>query len=631
MTRATDVPVLVADRVLEPSLARLLLATDREDPVAFIDELAATEPTLLAAGTPRWTAWAHALGARRRLFERDPAGAGAEVAMARTVLEACPPTADTALALAYLSHVEIAADRFDAGMHLAVDASLIAEALPAGEPQRALHQAHLWLSLALTRLDLEELAVAHALRGHRVAVALPDLADRWQLLRLCAQQHAELAQTVHRRGDLARSRQLAQVALRCVHAAAQLDWEPAEPERDLLGVVHAWAVTLAGSPADALPELRAVRERVQACGGLWLLGYTDLVLARLLAQLATDRQSGGSGATGSGEGLEQSAREPATEATDLLVTASGAFAAVGDRRRYRQCLLELGQATAMLGHTSEALHWLEAYRADTVRAHLRGRELWAEMFVRRSRLREAERQADLLRRHALEDPLTSLGNRRSAERRLAELHLSDGPVSLAIVDVDRFKDVNDQNSHLHGDAVLRRVADLLRQHCRTGDEVYRWAGDEFLVVLPSATEAQAAGAMERLRSAVASADWSELDLSVDISVSIGVATATGLPAGPANWRALFDTADLHLFSAKRSGRNRVRAATPGDVVPRHPGQRLSSRSPLSTSGDVPTVDEMVDEVLGAPASRRPSGWAFAEDEPADGADHDGGRPRGDRT
>jgi diguanylate cyclase (GGDEF)-like protein len=186
--------------------------------------------------------------------------------------------------------------------------------------------------------------------------------------------------------------------------------------------------------------------------------------------------------------------------------------------------------------------------------------MWAEMFVRRSRLREAERQAALLRRHALEDPLTGLGNRRSAERRLGATRLGVEPLSLAVVDVDRFKAVNDEASHTNGDAVLRRVADLLREHSRTGDEVYRWAGDEFLVVLPKATQAQAVVVMERLRSAVASADWSDLQVSEPVTVSIGLATAPAEDDGSSvGWRALFDTADLHLFSAKRGGRNRVRA------------------------------------------------------------------------
>jgi diguanylate cyclase (GGDEF)-like protein len=183
------------------------------------------------------------------------------------------------------------------------------------------------------------------------------------------------------------------------------------------------------------------------------------------------------------------------------------------------------------------------------------------MFVQRSRLRDAERQTAVLRRHALEDPLTGLGNRRSAERRLGSLRLGQEPLSLAVVDVDRFKKVNDDTSHSHGDAVLQRVADLLREHSRAGDEVFRWAGDEFLVVLPTATEEQAVGVMERLRAAVEEASWDDLQLSGPVTVSVGVATA---PAGeeggtPAGWRALFDTADLHLFSAKRGGRNRVRA------------------------------------------------------------------------
>jgi diguanylate cyclase (GGDEF)-like protein len=337
-----------------------------------------------------------------------------------------------------------------------------------------------------------------------------------------------------------------------------MDWEPEPADADLLDVVQAWAMTCAGDLDGALGPLRRAHRRVEAEGGVWLRGYTYLALGRLLARLAerdSDEQSG-------------------DEAIGLLVDAAGAFLSVGDRRRYRQCLLELGRTTADLGRPAEALHWLEAYRADTGRANARAREMWAEMFVRRSRLREAERQAALLRRHALEDPLTGLGNRRSAERRLAGLRFGLEPMSLAVVDVDRFKEVNDEASHSHGDLVLRRVADLLREHSRTGDEVYRWAGDEFLVVLPTATEAQAVVVMERLRSAVADADWTDLELSAPVTVSIGVATAPAVPiaseeapdsdeatapAAPVGWRALFDTADLHLFSAKRLGRNRVRA------------------------------------------------------------------------
>ena len=529
---------------LSAVLWELLTASAREDTTAFLALLEDADDALAASTEPQWVAWRHALTARRSLIDDDADAADAAVTAAREALDKCLPSADTALLMAFLAHGEVLADHFDAAMLLAVDTSLLTDGPAAAEPTRALLQAHRWLSLALAGLDLEEPAVAHAMRGQHVAAALREPADRWRMRLLSAQQHTELAQTLRRRGDLDRSRELAVEAIAGAAAAREIAWEPEDDETDLLDVVQAWALTCADDLDGALSPLRRVRRHVEAHGSLWLRAYTGLALARLLVRLA-ERDAD----TDSGE-----------EAIGLLVDAAGAFAAAGDRRRYRQCLLELGQHCADLGRPAEALHWLEAYRSDTGRAHARSREMWAEMFVRRSRLREAERQAALLRRHALEDPLTGLGNRRSAERRLGATRLGIEPLSLAVVDVDRFKAVNDEASHTNGDAVLRRVADLLREHSRTGDEVYRWAGDEFLVVLPTATQAQAVVVMERLRSAVASADWSDLQVSEPVTVSIGLATApVGDDGSSVGWRALFDTADLHLFSAKRGGRNRVRA------------------------------------------------------------------------
>ena len=552
----TPGPARVAPSDLHAALWRLLAAGHRDDVPTLLTVLDETSEALAEADDPLWVTWRHAVTARRALVQAETDAVAAEMTAVRELLEKCPPTADTALAMAYLAHVEVTADHFDAAMLLAVDASLLTDGPAGGKPTKALLEAHRWLSLTLSGLDLEELAVAHALRGQHVAAALRDPQDVWRMRLLSAQQHTELAQTLRRRGEIDRSRRLAVEAISAATAARDLPWEPEPAEEALLDVVQAWALKCSDDLDGALGPLRRVKRHTQACSDVWLRGYTDLVLARVLARLA-DR-----------DGDE----EQGEEAVGLLVDAAGSFVAAGDRRRYRQCLLELGQHTADLGRPAEALHWLEAYRADTGRAHARGRELWAEMFVRRSRLREAERQAALLRRHALEDPLTGLGNRRSAERRLGAMRLGVEPLSLAVVDVDRFKEVNDEASHTQGDAVLRRVADLLREHSRTGDEVFRWAGDEFLVVLPTATEAQAVVVMERLRRAVAGADWSDLELSEAVTVSIGVASSTPALAddtgGPVGWRTLFDTADLHLFSAKRGGRNRVRA--PGATVPDDP-------------------------------------------------------------
>jgi diguanylate cyclase (GGDEF)-like protein len=119
--------------------------------------------------------------------------------------------------------------------------------------------------------------------------------------------------------------------------------------------------------------------------------------------------------------------------------------------------------------------------------------------------------------------------------------------------------------------------------------VYRWAGDEFLVVLPTATETQAVAVMERLRAAVAGSDWADLELPEPVTVSIGVASApatggsgddAGTPAPTiVGWRALFDSADLNLFSAKRTGRNRVRA--PGSSA----GDEGSGQRPSASADD----------------------------------------------
>src|SRR5829696_2642182 len=276
----------IAPGELTAALWRLLAVGHRDDAAGFLGLLDDTADAIAETSEPVWIAWRHALAARRSLLENDPEAVPEQVTAAREALDKCDPSGDTALAMAYLAHVEVTADHFDAAMLLAVDASLLAEGPAAAAPSKGLLEAHRWLSLTLAGLDLEELAVAHALRGQHVAAALREPQDQWRMRLLSAQQHVELSQTLHRRGDLVRSRDLAIEAIAGATAARDLPWEPEPAEEDLLDVVQGWAMKCSDDLDGALGPLRRVRRHVQGYGDVWLRGYTDLALARVLAQLA---------------------------------------------------------------------------------------------------------------------------------------------------------------------------------------------------------------------------------------------------------------------------------------------------------------------------------------------------------
>ena len=374
-------------------------------------------------------------------------------------------------------------------MLLAVDASLLTEGAAGRSPSRALHQAHRWLSLTLVRPRPGGAGRrARAARRSTSPPRCPTSATSGGMLLLSrpAARRAGPDRCAAAATPTA-ARELAAEAIARRRRRPRAGLGARAGRADLLDVVQAWALTCADDLDGALrPAAPGPPARRRPRAALWLRGYTDLALARLLARLA-ERD----------DDADDAARRP----IGLLVDAAGAFAAAGDRRRYRQCLLELGQHRADLGRPAEALHWLEAYRADTGRAHARGREMWAEMFVRRSRLREAERQAALLRRHALEDPLTGLGNRRSAERRLGALRLGEEPLSLAVVDVDRFKEVNDERlAHRTatpssaGSPTCCASTAAPATRSTAGPATSSWS------CCPTATEAQAVVVMERLRA-----------------------------------------------------------------------------------------------------------------------------------
>lgn len=157
---------------------------------------------------------------------------------------------------------------------------------------------------------------------------------------------------------------------------------------------------------------------------------------------------------------------------------------------------------------------------------------------------------------AVTDALTRLSNRRHLEaaldRRVAQAENGAGEVGLVILDIDRFKALNDTHGHLVGDDVLRRVGEVLAGSVRPGDTVARYGGEEFAVVLPGCNMAESVAAAERIRAAIEA-----LDGPVLVTASAGVAV---YPVDALDRAGLVRAADQALYESKRRGRNCVTAA-----------------------------------------------------------------------
>ncbi|MDX1625424.1 MAG: diguanylate cyclase [Wenzhouxiangellaceae bacterium] len=161
-----------------------------------------------------------------------------------------------------------------------------------------------------------------------------------------------------------------------------------------------------------------------------------------------------------------------------------------------------------------------------------------------------------LRRQATTDPLTSAATRdvliRQAGHAIRRAHAHGQPVSLMMIDVDRFKAVNDRYGHAEGDRVLSEVSRTIRERLRGSDVFARFGGDEFAILLPDTDLEIARRLAERLRIAVSEHVFAS---ATDVTVSIGLASL----ATDEEFRGLFERADEALYEAKQEGRNRTRA------------------------------------------------------------------------
>ncbi len=177
--------------------------------------------------------------------------------------------------------------------------------------------------------------------------------------------------------------------------------------------------------------------------------------------------------------------------------------------------------------------------------------------------RNAMRYASM-EKQSLYDEMTQLPNHRFLERRLSEemMRMTDAPLSLLLIDLDHFKQINDRYGHLAGNTVLERTARLFEDSVRKSDFVARYGGEEFLILLPGADSRAACRIAETIRQNISAQPFAVSTLegeqkTIRLTVSIGVAT---YPDDAVDDQQLLRYADRAMYyGAKRAGRNRVSA------------------------------------------------------------------------
>ncbi|MGQ0507654.1 MAG: sensor domain-containing diguanylate cyclase [Myxococcaceae bacterium] len=213
---------------------------------------------------------------------------------------------------------------------------------------------------------------------------------------------------------------------------------------------------------------------------------------------------------------------------------------------------------------------LQRYRDELEqRVEQRTLELEARNEDLRREVAERLRAEAQLRDMATRDSLTDAINRRHffelAEKEIHRANRYGRTLSLAMVDTDHFKDVNDRYGHLAGDQVLRTLVEICRCTLRRTDVLARYGGEEFVVLLPETEYPAAMAVLERLREAVAAQVVETRDALVQVTVSAGVVTLSpgeGAAAPHDTLEELLRSADAALYEAKSSGRNRVIGVSP---------------------------------------------------------------------
>jgi len=267
------------------------------------------------------------------------------------------------------------------------------------------------------------------------------------------------------------------------------------------------------------------------------------------------------------------AQGQAKEAHDALVLLLRDMAGGDPRSTLIRVHHALYRACRALARDAEALQHIEEHDKLDRRRATNQLKAQSQLFVTRVEAEQSRLQAERARLEAQiersraatfqadaqRDELTGLGNRRHLDHRLPmllELAQSQSlPLTVALIDLDHFKLINDRFGHAIGDKVLIVMAHQLRENTRSSDVLARIGGEEFLVVFADMPGAQALEVCERLRTRVEQYAWDGLAAGLRVTLSVGLAHAP-----PYELTTLFDAADRAMYSAKHGGRNRVAVA-----------------------------------------------------------------------
>lgn len=330
------------------------------------------------------------------------------------------------------------------------------------------------------------------------------------------------------------------------------------------GVLHSTRADiqlLGARPEAALQDAEAAIGRLLESGDPNPYVFAMTVRAQVQARMALGQLDG---ARESGEGALAWLGDRVPQMRSLILTTLAA--ALREAGRVEEAYEALQRACEL---ERQAFRELSQVQLSLERATLEAREArrHSDLLTAKNRqLAEAHTELECranelealhaqLREQAERDPLTGVHNRRYLARELERLtdERTAGRMSLAVLDVDHFKTINDRFGHAAGDQVLIRIARLLCDHLRDSDSIIRSGGEEFIILMPRTDAKAATACCQRIRRAVNTEVWSNVADGLSVTTSLGVATTED----PNDLEAVIRIADQRLYEAKRTGRDRV--------------------------------------------------------------------------